>query len=243
MSTPVSAWALLPAAGSGSRMGLEIPKQFLPVRGRPVIMHTLEALLSHTRIEGAVVAVNPLIDIWRAPSSARGKPVHAVSGGAERADSVLAGLQYLSDHAAPDDWVLVHDAARPNLHHADLDKLFATLDREGTRGALLATRIADTIKREDASQAAVETVPRDGLWRALTPQVFRLHELVAALTDAKAAGVQVTDESMAMERAGVHATLVEGRADNLKITTPADLELIEFLLRPKVMPGDGSWDL
>lgn len=233
----VHAWAVVPAAGRGSRMGTELPKQYLQLAGRTVLEHTLSALLSHPQIDGVTVALSANDPHWPSMESMHGKPIVAVTGGAERADSVLAALRHALPSLNDDTWMLVHDAARPNLHADDLSRLLEVLNAQDAHGAILAARVADTLKRANAQQHIAETVDRSTLWRALTPQVFRRGELRAALERAQSQGVVVTDEAMAMERQGHSVQLVEGRADNLKITTPADLELAAFLLQQRLLKG------
>ena len=219
----------MPAAGSGRRFGGEVPKQYLPAAGKPLIAHALEALLAHPRVDGAVVALAADDPHWPGWTSLHGKPVIACVGGLERADSVLAALHALPDNVAHDALLLVHDAARPNVRGGDLSKLIAAANAQRD-GAILAAPVRDTLKASDADHRIEATVPRAGLWRALTPQAFRRDLLQRALQTAQAAGVMVTDEAMAVERLGLHPVLVEGREDNLKVTTPADLALVEFLL-------------
>lgn len=222
-------WAVVPAAGRGRRFGGPKPKQYLEVDGQPVLAHALDALLAHDAVHGAVVAIATVDADWPGWTQRCGKPVRTCIGGAERADSVRAGLHALDGLAPADAWVLVHDAARPNLALDDLDRLLGAAFASGD-GAILAAPVRDTLKRADADGGIAGTQPRDGLWRALTPQLFRRGALAAALDAASAAGVIVTDEAMAMELAGARVHLVEGREDNLKVTTPADLALVEFLL-------------
>lgn len=222
-------WAVLPAAGRGTRFGGVVPKQYLEVAGQPLIAHALDALLAHPRVAGAMVALAADDTLWPGWASRLGKPVLRCVGGGERADSVLAALRALPTGGADDALVLVHDAARPNLRRDDLDRLIATADA-CVDGAILAAPVRDTLKRADADDRIAATEPRDGLWRALTPQAFRRGGLIAALDAAHIAGVTVTDEAMAMELAGARPRLVEGREDNLKVTTPADLALAQFLL-------------
>ena len=222
-------WCVIPAAGRGARFGGETPKQYLEVAGKSVLVHTLEALLSHPRIAGAMVVLPPADASWPAGFVAlHGKPVLTCTGGATRAASVANGLAALPADVAAGDAVLVHDAARPNLAHADLDALFEALDA-GPEGAILAAPVRDTLKRADDSGRIRATEPRDGLWRALTPQAFPRQSLADALAAASKAGIEPTDEAMAMELAGRSARLVAGREDNFKITTPADLERFAWL--------------
>ncbi|MGV8922302.1 MAG: 2-C-methyl-D-erythritol 4-phosphate cytidylyltransferase [Thermomonas sp.] len=222
-------WALVPAAGSGHRFGAGIPKQYLHAAGKPLIEHALDALLSHPDIEGAVVALAADDSHWPGWTTLHGKPVLTCIGGGERADSVLAALRALPAAVAADVIVLVHDAARPNLHAADISRLHAAAMAHAD-GAILAAPVRDTLKRSDANASIAMTEPREGIWRALTPQAFRRDLLLRALETARADGVAVTDDAQAVERLGLHPGLVEGREDNLKVTTPADLALAKFLL-------------
>ena len=225
----MSAWALVPAAGSGRRFGGEVPKQYLHAAGKPLLRHALEALLAHPGIDGAVIALADGDARWPGWTTLHGKPVLACRGGAERADSVLAALAALPAGIADDALVLVHAAARPNLQAGDIGAL---LDAAAAHpdGAILAAPVRDTLKRADADGRILATEPREALWRALTPQAFRRDLLRHALHAARDAGIVVTDEAMAIERLGLHPALIEGREDNLKVTTPADLALAEFLL-------------
>ena len=222
-------WALVPAAGSGRRFGGGVPKQYLQAAGKPLIAHALEALLAHPQVDGAVVALAAGDPLWPGWPTLHGKPVVACIGGGERADSVLAALQALPAEAGEQELLLVHDAARPNLCAEDITKL---IDAAATHadGAILAAPVRDTLKRAGDDACIASTEPRDRLWRALTPQAFRRDLLRRALESAQADAIVATDEAMAVERLGLHPALVEGREDNLKVTTPADLALAEFLL-------------
>ena len=227
-------WAVVPAAGRGTRFGGETPKQYLVVDGQPLLAYTLAALLAHPAIEGAVVVISENDADWPNWSkafqvAAAGKPVLTAIGGATRAASVLSGLHALPDSVRADEFVLVHDAARPNLSLDDLHKLVER-GREDPVGAILAAPVRDTLKRAGDDGGIDATEPRERLWRALTPQMFRRLQLSKALEDASKAGVEVTDESMAMERQGLRPLLVEGSEDNFKITTPTDLARFEFIL-------------
>jgi 2-C-methyl-D-erythritol 4-phosphate cytidylyltransferase len=219
----------VPAAGRGTRFGSELPKQYLQVGGQLLIAWTLQALLSHPSIVGAMVVLAADDAHWPGWAELAGKPVLTCIGGAERADSVLAGINALPDDVRQDDFVLVHDAARPNLAHADLDRLL-DLGRADPVGAILAAPVRDTLKRAGDDGGIDGTEPRERLWRAFTPQMFRRLQLSKALDAAHAAGVAITDEAMAMERHGLRPLLVEGREDNFKVTTPADLARFEFEL-------------
>ncbi len=224
-------WALIPAAGVGRRMGSDIPKQYLPLGGKTVLEHTLDALSQHAAISGIVLVLGagdeyagPILD------AELPKPVFRAGGGTERCDSVLNGLRILAEHAHAQDWVLVHDAARPCLRHGDLDRLISALEGHEV-GGLLGVPVRDTMKRAGTGNQVVQTVDREGLWHALTPQMFRLGALRDALQTAQSQGHHVTDDASAMELAGHSPLLVEGHGDNIKITRPEDLALAEFYLR------------
>ena len=223
-------WAIVPAAGRGTRYGGAVPKQYLDIAGVPLIAYSLQAVLAHPSVGGAMVVLSEDDASWPGWTEIAGKPVHTCIGGAERADSVLAGLAALPDDVRPDEFVLVHDAARPHLRASDLERLL-DLGRGDPVGAILAAPVRDTLKRSGGDGGIDGTEPRERLWRALTPQLFRRLQLTRALEAARDAGIVVTDESMAMERQGHRPLLVEGSDDNLKVTTPADLPLAEFLLR------------
>lgn len=217
-------WVVIPAAGIGSRMRADRPKQYLQLAGRTILEHTLDCFLDHPRLKGLVLSLAADDPFWPALPCATDPRIQRVEGGAERADSVLAGLLRLVELGAQEsDWVLVHDAARPNLARSDLDRLLAELADDPV-GGLLAVPARDTLKRIGADGRVAETVDRSLIWQAYTPQMFRFAALHRALTDALVAGVAVTDEASALEWAGQAPKLVEGRADNLKITRPEDLE-------------------
>jgi len=223
-------YAIVPAAGSGSRFGAEKPKQYLDLLGRPLIFHTLAALVACPDIERVWVVLAPDDPWWpRYDWSELGSKLETVHcGGATRAESVTNGLQAASMVATDDDWVLVHDAARPCLSPAMLDALFAELARDSV-GGILAVPVADTLKRADAEQRVAATEPRDGLWQAQTPQMFRYGRLCEALEKCR----EVTDEAGAIEALGLKPKLVRGDATNLKVTYPADLALAAMILRAR----------
>ncbi len=227
MTTQV--WAVVPAAGRGTRFGGPVPKQYLLAAGEPLLAHTLAALLAHPGVAGVMVAIAEHDADWLGWNDFAGKPVLTCTGGDTRAASVLAGLQALPESVRADDFVLVHDAARPNLPAADLGRLLE-VGRADPVGAILAAPVRDTLKRAGDDGGIDRTEPRERLWRALTPQLFRRHQLTRALLEATGAGVEVTDEAMAMERQGARPLLVEGDECNFKVTTPADLARFEFEL-------------
>lgn len=223
-------WCVIPAAGAGRRFGGDRPKQYQMLGGQPMLLRTLERIASHPEVEGIVVAIAADDAWWPHLTRCAGKPVLATTGGEERAHSVLAGLRALPASVAPSDWVLVHDAARPCVRHADIDHLLQRGSLHDV-GALLAAPVTDTIKRGNAEHEAEASVPRDNLWRAFTPQMFHRGELVAALEAAIAAGVAATDEAKAFELQGRAALLVSGRDDNLKVTSAEDLAIAEMILK------------
>lgn len=220
--------AIVPAAGIGSRMGAEVPKQYLMLDDRCILSHTLTVLLQHDKIAKVIVALHPDDDFFWALPEYQHPKLMIVIGGKERADSVLAALTAAEDQM-PNAWALVHDAARPCLTHSDIDKLIASR-REFPQGAILAMPVRDTMKRGNAQGEIVNTVCRDLLWHALTPQLFPLTTLKTNICGAIAQGANITDEASAMEWAGVMPGLVSGRADNIKVTHPDDLRLAALFL-------------
>jgi len=222
-------WCIVPAAGSGRRFGADVPKQYLPLAGKPMIEHTLDRLAACNEVAGFVVVLADGDAYWHDIASVRGKPVRTAIGAAERSGSVLSGLRALPTDVGADDFVLVHDAARPSISADDVAMLVARGVPAG--GALLAAPVRDTLKRGNGERRVAATEPRESLWRALTPQLFRRGELTRALEAAEAEGIAITDEAMAMERIGARPLLVEGAEDNIKVTTAADLALAAYLLR------------
>ena len=228
-------FALVPAAGTGTRMGDDLPKQYHLLAGRPMIRHALEVLCASPLIQRVFVVLAERDDIWeRFDWSELGVKLSVLRcGGPTRAGSVLNGLTAISAVVKPDDWVLVHDAARPCIARAGIDSLIAAALSHPV-GGLLAVPVADTLKRGVRVGGALQvecTEARDSLWRALTPQMFRLGPLARALASALGARRQPTDEAQAMEWQGLAPLLVPGDARNIKITTPADLALAEVLLQ------------
>jgi 2-C-methyl-D-erythritol 4-phosphate cytidylyltransferase len=223
-------WAVIPAAGIGSRMQSDRPKQYLELEGKMVIEQTLQRLSSHPKIDGIVVAIAKDDPWWPSIELDYLCPVHVVNGGEHRADSVLNGLEALLAFSHNDPWVLVHDAARPCLRHQDIDQMLLQLSEHAV-GGVLGIPVTDTVKRVNTDQEMIETVCRKGLWRASTPQMFRLKSLTQALKEAKQKQLQVTDDASAMELAGFHPKMVEGHSDNIKITVPQDLALARLFLQ------------
>jgi 2-C-methyl-D-erythritol 4-phosphate cytidylyltransferase len=236
-ATDAHYWAVVPAAGSGTRMGAARPKQYLELDGRTVLEHTLDALLACRLLAGVVVVVARDDARWPAIAAHyREQSLLTAHGGAERSLSVLNGLRRLAGQALPTDRVLVHDAARPCLDAHDVIRLVGAVG-DDDNGGLLGVPVADTMKRVDDALRITGTVDRNGLWHALTPQLFRLDLLEAALAGAIEAGYTVTDEASAMEHAGYRPRMVQGSRDNIKITLPADLALAAFHLRARPRSG------
>ncbi len=222
-------WAVVPAAGVGRRMGGDQPKQYLELQGRRVLDHTLQRLLDHPMIDRLYLALSADDAYWDECDYARDPRVVRVTGGKERCHSVLNALRVLQKDADADDWVLVHDAARPCLSAADLDRLTKRLAGHPV-GGLLGVPVQDTLKRVSDRGEVMATVPRGDLWHAYTPQMFRFGLLYRALQQALESGELVTDDASAMEMAGHTPLMVEGHAGNIKITRPADLPLAAFYL-------------
>ena len=223
-------WAVIPAAGVGRRMGADIPKQYLPLAGRKVIDHAVERLLLHPAIDGLYIALAADDHYWFDTEFAGHPDVVRVAGGQQRADSVLAALTKLQDRADDHDWVLVHDGARPCVRRSDVSKLIDATRRHAV-GGLLGMPVRDTMKRDNTLGRVSTTVERNGLWHALTPQMFRLDLLIDALQQADRQGLAVTDDASAMELAGYQPRLVEAHEDNIKITRKFDLQLAHLYLQ------------
>lgn len=221
-------YALVPAAGFGSRMDSSLPKQYMPLAGRPLMAHGLETLCAHPDISAVFVVLSPADRYFHQYdwSSCGDKLRPLFCGGDSRAESVLNGL--LAAELEPDDWVLVHDAARPCLTMQQLDKLIHVL-RDDSVGGLLAVPVADTLKRDNGHQQVQRTEPRASLWQAQTPQMFRTGLLVQALQQFH----EVTDDASAVEALGLHPKLVASDSTNFKVTYPQDTHLAELLLQQR----------
>jgi len=217
-------WAVIPAAGVGARMAADRPKQYLLLGGLTILEHSLNCFIDHPQLKGMVISLAVDDPYWPTLACADDPRIQRAAGGIERADSVLNALLHLHGQGAhDDDWVLVHDAARPNLSREDLDKLLSELAGDPV-GGLLAVPARDTLKRADSNGRVAETVDRSFIWLAYTPQMFRLGALHRALADSLVSDVSITDEASAMEWSGQSPRLIEGRSDNIKVTRPEDLE-------------------
>ena len=226
-------WAVIPAAGVGARMAADRPKQYLQLGGQSILEHSLGCFLDHPGLQGLLVCLAADDPYWPSLNLAGDPRIQRVDGGAERSGSVLNALLHLHAQGADEqDWVLVHDAARPNLSRNDLDKLLFELADDPV-GGLLAVPARDTLKRADRHGRVAETVDRSSIWQAYTPQMFRLGALHRALADSLVADATVTDEASAMEWAGHAPRLIEGRSDNIKVTRPEDLEWLRLRWRQR----------
>jgi 2-C-methyl-D-erythritol 4-phosphate cytidylyltransferase len=225
---------IVPAAGIGKRMKTDCPKQYLHLAGKTIIEHTLTNLLEHSQVQRVIVVLNPNDLLFAQLPIASHPCVEVVEGGQERCDSVLAGLNFLPDD---EEWVLVHDAARPCFAATDLTTLLQ-LAEQGSTGGILATPVRDTMKRAvsvkvNGQNMVQQTESREHLWHALTPQFFKLDTLKKALNTAIERKINITDEASAIEMLGEKVMLVQGCASNIKITQPEDLLLAEFYLIQK----------
>ena len=229
MTSRGNIWSIVPAAGAGKRVGGEVPKQYLSLNDRPLIDWTLKRLLQLEELVRIIVVVSADDSYWPELEVSRHSRIQRADGGAERCYSVLNGLNALEGQARENDWVLVHDAARPCVRVSDIRRLIVKA-MDSDDGAILAMRVRDTMKISNKNNEIKDTVNRDSLWHALTPQLFRFDQLKLALIKAIEDGYEVTDEASAMEHTGKHPLLVEGASDNIKVTLPEDLSLAGFFL-------------
>lgn len=225
-------WAVVPAGGVGARMNSEKPKQYLSLAEQPIIVHTLNRLCQVPIVDYLIVGVAKLDSNWHALDYQSSKLKGIVDAGEERVDTVENCLKYVAAHGGQDDWALVHDAARPCVRVAEIELLITTV-LHLEQGGILAVPLSDTIKRgvPDSRDARIlETVPRENLWRAMTPQLFRVGELLSAIEFARARHRSLTDEASAIEAAGGQPLLVACSPDNIKITLPRDIALAQRIL-------------
>ena len=223
-------WVVVPAAGSGQRMGAAQPKQYLPIDNATVIEHTISKLLTVDAIAGVLVVLAADDVQFSALSIASHPKVSTTIGGAERSETVLLALNYLQQKIEPNDWVLVHDAARPCITKGAIEQLIKTLSNHPV-GGLLAVPVSDTLKKVGTERTVKQTVDRQELWQAQTPQMFRYEMLRESLQLALNNGSAVTDEASALEMSGYQPIVVKGQRDNIKITHSEDLPLAEFILQ------------
>ena len=232
-------WAIVPAAGVGKRMGAEIPKQYLSICGKTILHHTLERLGRVRTLSGLVLVLRPDDKTPISAEIPESLNVRIARGGEERCHSVLNALKILEFELASDDWVLVHDAARPCVKPSEVDGLIDVVSNHDV-GGLLAAPVSDTLKRVNDEGEITGTVDRTELYRALTPQIFRFHVLKRALRLAADQNRIVTDDSAAIESLGLSPVIVPGSTDNIKITEESDLLLAEAIMRQQNSPGVGS---
>ncbi len=225
-------WVIIPAAGVGKRMQADRPKQYLPLYNKTVIEHTLDRLLALDEVVGAVLSVSEADEYWPELNYRCDKPLYIAKGGKERSDSVLNALELLDESVDSSEaiWVLVHDAARPCVRADDVKNLIRGAGNADD-GGLLALPVRDTMKRSNITGQIVKTVIREGLWHALTPQMFPLCCLKPALINAQKNKLAVTDDASAMELAGYSPLLIEAHEDNIKITRAFDLKLAEMFMQ------------
>ena len=221
-------WAVIPAAGVGKRYGSEIPKQYLPLSGMPVLLHSINKFVKFDEIEEVLVALNPDDTFWPKLNFSHPK-VKTIHGGSERCDSVNRALVELSGRAENEEWILVHDAARPCIRDFDVKKIIEIVHNEDV-GGLLACPILDTIKEVGDNLDVLKTIPREKLWSAMTPQIFQYELLKKAMNAVLVAGRSVTDEASAIELIGLTPRVVEGDKTNIKITHPQDMVLAESII-------------
>jgi 2-C-methyl-D-erythritol 4-phosphate cytidylyltransferase len=227
-------WCVVPAAGIGSRMGLEFPKQYLKLHDKTILEHTLTRLLLIPGLRGIIVAIHAADSWWPELSIAGDSRIQVVHGGDERCDSVLNALEYLITVADTQDWVLVHDAARPCIALESINRLIESLNGNPV-GGILGVPVSDTLKKVKMDLHIQETIDRRTLWQAQTPQMFRLGLLHTCLTTAISQQHAITDEASAVEFCGYSPLILEGRSDNIKITRPDDVALVQFILNQQTV--------
>lgn len=239
-SSKKNVWVVIPASGVGSRMRSDIPKQYLTIYGRTVLEHTITRFVAVDDVAGLLIVVSQSDEKWRFLEQdlidkyqSRGLQIESTIGGNERSETVLKGLSFLLNKKAlsPKQWIMVHDAARPCVREGDIHKLLTIRSDNNADGGILATPVTDTLKQANTQNGAIlGTHSREALWQAQTPQLFQLGSLLESLHKAKEQKVTITDEASAMEHSNKCVRLVEGSSDNIKLTTPADLAIISFLL-------------
>lgn len=226
----MSVWVIIPAAGIGARMEADRPKQYMLIHGKPMISYSVDVFLRLSIIEKVVVAINAEDRWWTSLSCSQHEKTMTVVGGHERVDSVLSALTFLEESAAPDDWVLVHDAARPCISEVAVQHLVAQL-KDHPVGGLFGLPVVDTLKRLNDAGEVEATISRVGLWRAQTPQMFRFGILKQAIEKALYDGVLITDEASAIEYIGLQPKMLLGQSENIKVTLPEDLSLAALFIR------------
>jgi 2-C-methyl-D-erythritol 4-phosphate cytidylyltransferase len=229
MAESIKYWVVIPAAGVGTRMGVDIPKQYISVNDKTILEHTIDCFLGREEIVKITVAISKADEFWPTLSISSHEKIITAPGGAERYQSVLNSLHAIANMADENDWVLVHDAARPCLNESAIDRLLQELSTNDV-GGILALPCRDTMKRANTDIEIEKTIERESLWHAQTPQMFRYGKLVKAIEHALQEKIVVTDESMAMELAGYKPKLVQGHQENIKITHKDDLKYLKLYL-------------
>ncbi|MEE9446438.1 MAG: 2-C-methyl-D-erythritol 4-phosphate cytidylyltransferase [Arenicellales bacterium] len=240
-------WAVVPAGGVGARMNAPMAKQYLPLLGQPVMLHTLTRLCALPEVHNVVVGVADDDVQWQGLGFQHDKLKGVVCAGAQRVDTVLNCLRYIIEQGGSEDWALVHDAARPCVRSADIQALIKTVT-DNNEGGILALPVSDTLKRamlrsgktkleQTDTEKIEQTVSRNGLWRAMTPQLFKVSELKQSIEQAMNKGVLITDEASAMEAAGYSPLLIPCSPDNIKITLPEDMQFAEMILDRQTQQG------
>jgi len=222
-------WVVIPAAGIGKRMGSDIPKQYVSVRGKTVIEHTIDNFISRKEIQNICISISESDNYWSTLPISKNKKIITTVGGNERYESVYNGLRALQDKANDDDWVLVHDAVRPCLKKSIIDRLITDISSHDV-GGILALPCFETMKRVNNSNEVEETINRETIWRAQTPQVFKYQKLLLAIEKVINENIFITDEAMAMELSNHKPIVILGDENNIKITHKTDLKYLELFL-------------
>jgi len=238
MSNKTRFWAIVPAAGTSQRLGAEIPKQYLPLGETTVIESSIRVFLNNSKILGVIVALHSQDQYWNDLALTRNEKIHTVVGGASRSDSVINAIAYLKNTPAEDnDFILVHDAARPCLHEEDVELLIEKFEHDEI-GGILASPASDTLKlveqQANENNTVSKTLDRSKIWKAYTPQMFRLGLLKKAMLHCKEKNIAVTDEASAIEALGLKVQLVQGRSDNIKVTHAEDLVMAAAILEKMI---------
>ena len=231
MSNNNRLWVVIPAAGIGKRMGVDIPKQYITVCDKAIIEHTVEKFTSRNDLQGILVALSNSDQHWSTLELSENNKITTVTGGEERYKSVYNALCSLKNKADDDDWILVHDAVRPCITTSEIDQFIADLDHLNGIGGILALPCFETMKKANTNHEIEETIDRKFIWHAQTPQMFRYKKLFLAIEKIMNENIFITDEAMAMELAGYKPMLIQGTHSNIKITDQNDLKYLESFLR------------
>ena len=234
MSNNNRLWVVIPAAGIGKRMGVDIPKQYITVCDKAIIEHTVEKFTSRNDLQGILVALSNSDQHWPTLELSKNNKITTVTGGEERYKSVYNALCSLKNKADDDDWILVHDAVRPCITTSEIDQFIADLDHLNGIGGILALPCFETMKKANTNHEIEETIDRKFIWHAQTPQMFRYKKLFLAIEKIMNENIFITDEAMAMELAGYKPILIQGTHSNIKITDQNDLKYLESFLRQEI---------